>query len=223
MKKYSLMFLAAIMLAAAASTASAATYVEVTLAPLSRSHRPPPLGRRQGWLTISNRDWQSYTVVANKGKIYIYRDSSHRRGGVVIPSGTSRTIALERDTYDVYGSHSDKMRVRIHEGRTSTISLEPFGRRGHSGLRGVITDGGKGRRGTLFDAYSSKPSQHRPGPQPKPQPGKNTPPPPPVIINRPPVVNHQPSKPGPGGPGHNSGKPGKPGNQDKWGPVYGGR
>lgn len=227
MKRVSLAMLAAVFLAAtAASTAMAAAYVEVTLAPMSRSHRPPPLGKRQGWLTISNRDWRSYTVVVTgKDKIYIYRDNAPRRGGVTVPSGTSVTLALEKDTYDIYGSHSDKMRVRIREGRTATLSLEPFGRKGRSGLRGVISDGGRSHNSILFDAYVERPgpSHQRPG-----HSGKPTPPPPPSVIVRPPVAHKPPPTP-PGKPGGHKppppqqgkpGKPGKPDKNDRWDNVY---
>ncbi|MCC8190688.1 MAG: hypothetical protein LIP77_08650 [Planctomycetes bacterium] len=198
--------------------AASRVHAEITLAPLGRHHgSPPPLGRRQGWLTISNRDWQPYTLAANhKERLFLYRAGSGG-GGILIPSGTTVTIALEKGTYDLYGSTSDKIKVKIREGRTSTLSLEPFGYANSPGLRGVVNDGDKVRTGTLFDPYIT--TVVRPGP-----PVVVAPPPPSVIVAPPPVVirppAHRPPPPRPG-PGHRPGPGGHGGKNDGWGFVIG--
>lgn len=168
---------------------------EVTFAPLGRSSSFPPLGRRQGWLTITNRDWQAYSVVFDRGdRIFLYRANSGM-GGMVIPSGTSVTVALERDTYDVFGDTGNRLRVRVREGRTTTLSLEPFGFVGNTGLVGVSNDGDRVRRETLFYARSNTIVI------PAPPVIVNRPPPPPIIV-RPPAFRPPPPRmryhPGPG-------------------------
>lgn len=188
---------------------------EVRLAPMGRSYSPPPLGRKQGWLTISNRDWQNYTVVVDrKDKIFIYR-GGQGYGGMVIPSGATITIALEKETYDLYGNNSDKLKVRVREGRTTTLSLEPFGYVGNTGLMGVVNDGDKVRNEVLFDNYAPPVVIQ----QPPTIIVNRPPPPPPVIVNRPPVIVHRP-------PAHRPPPPPPPrhrdrGRKDGWGFSFG--
>lgn len=191
-----------------------AMQAEVRLAPMGRSYSPPPLGRRQGWLTVSNRDWQNYTLVVDrKDKIFIYR-GGQGYGGVVIPSGATITIALEKETYDLYGNNSDKLKVKVREGRTTTLSLEPFGYVGNTGLMGVVNDGDKVRNEVLFDNYAPPVVI-----QPPPTIIVNRPPPPPpVIVNRPPVIVHRPPahRPPPPPPRHRD-----RGRKDGWGFSFG--
>ena len=195
---------------------------EVRMAPLSRHHgAPPPLGRKQGWLTISNRDWQPYSlVVERKDRLFLYR-ANEGRGGIMIPSGATITIALEKETYDLYGSRSDKLKVKIREGRTTTLALEPFGYVGSTGLRGIVNDGDKVRDEVLFDGYVHTVVVPQPAP-----PVVIAPPPPPPVIVRPPVVvspgrpgHHRPPPPPPSRPGH--GRPSHGGKNDGWGFVFG--
>ncbi len=155
-----------------------AAQAAVRLAPLGASYAPPSLGRKQGWLTITNRDWKPYTVsVMRKGRMSIVEgDLPH---GTVIRSGNSVTIAVEKDTWDLIGSSGEKLECRVREGRTSTISLEPFGFVNNSGLRGVSNDGERVRTEVLFEAYA---------PPPAPIVVQR----PPVIVQQPPVVVHQP-------------------------------
>lgn len=226
MKKHVLLCaLGALALALAADTAGARDAYRggtpVTMNQLRRSHAVPPLGRKQGWLAISNYDWQDYSLDISKDNMYI-REGAY--GGIRIPAGATITIALEKDSYDLRGSTSDKLKVRVREGRTTTLSLEPFGYVGATGLNGIANDGDRVRQETLIDSYASTvivaPPVHRPPPAvivERPAP----PPPPPVIINRPPVIHppaHRPPphRPGPGygpgpgrpGPGHGPDRPG---------------
>ncbi|MCC8180176.1 MAG: hypothetical protein LIP23_04590 [Planctomycetes bacterium] len=208
--------------------------VHVSLAPQTRSYAPPPLGRRQGWLTVTNRDWKTYTLVqTGNDRLYLYDVAA--AGGIAIPSGATVTLALERDTYDLYGANSERLRVRVREGRTTSLDLEPIGYVGRTGLRAIVNDGDRVRDAVLFDVYSAPVIIQRP-----PVIIENRPPPPPVIINRPPVhrPNHRPppppppshnrpgpNRPGPGGPGRPGG-PGGPGHRppekkDSWGFVFG--
>lgn len=181
---------------------------EVAFAPLSRSYSPPPLSRRQGWLTISNRDWHSYSIGVDGDNLFLYRGDSGFRG-MVIPSGTTISIALKNDTYDLYGSNPDKLRVRIREGRTTTLSLEPFGYHGNTGLVGVVNDGDRVRNGVIFDSYATTVVV------PHPPVVVAPPPPPPVIIHRPPYrPPHRPVPP--------PSRPPRPGGRDNgWNIIFG--
>ena len=232
MKKYVLALAAVAVFATFAMPSADARDVhiqaQVNLAPLGRSYSPPPLGRKQGWLTVSNRDWQSYSVViTGKDKIYLYRDGDGY-GGMVIPSGATVTIALEKETYDLYGNNPDKLKVKIREGRTTTLSLEPFGYVGNTGVRGIVNDGDKVRDEILFDAYTAPIVV---APQPPAVIINRPPPPPPVIISRPPPSSHRPppsyghGRPGrPGGHRPPPPPPPRPGHHDKkdgWGFVFG--
>lgn len=162
---------------------------EVRLAPMGRSFSPPALGRRQGWLTVSNRDWISYSLVFDRDdNIYLYRSDSGM-GGMVIPSGTTITVALEKDTYDLRGNTGNKLKVRVREGRTTTLSLEPFGYVGNTGLVGVSNDGDRVRRETLFSAYTTQVVV------PSAPVIINRPPPPPIVV-RPPSYRPPPPRPG---------------------------
>ena len=176
---------AALLLAlVATSTVVAGQFAaQVTMAPLGRAYSPPPLGRKQGWLVISNRDWMDYTLSIdyNDEKLYLYRQGQGW-GSVHLPSGSTITIALEKDTWDLYGNSSEKLKVRIREGRTTTLSLEPFGYVGNTGLMGVVNDGNNIRNETLFNVYT-QPVIVTP---PPPAIIIEQPPPPPVIVGRPP-------------------------------------
>ena len=190
--KKGLLALAAIALATVLASSAQAGQVhvqaEVRLAPVGRSYAPPALGRKQGWLTISNRDWQDYTLVVDrKDKLFLYR-AGQGYGGMVIPSGATMTIALEKETYDLYGNNSDKLKVKIREGRTTSLSLEPFGYVGNTGLMGVVNDGDKVRNEVLYDNYAPPVVIQ----QPPTVIVNRPPPPPPVIIQRPPVVVQRP-------------------------------
>lgn len=216
------------------SAGAAGVAVQINLAPLSRSYSPPPLGRRQGWLAVSNRDWVPYSLVVNgKGNLALYRADSGF-GGVVIPSGTTVTLALEKDTYNLYGNNPERLQVRIREGRTTTLSLEPYGYAGNAGLIGVVNDGDRVRNGTLFDVYAPPPVIVTPA---QPPIIIAPPPPPPIIVNRPPIIVRPPAyRPPPPPPYYRPGRPypppppPRPGRpyppppppkQDGWGFVFG--
>jgi hypothetical protein len=148
-----------------------AAHAEVRLAPIARTFAPPSLRRNQGWLTITNRDWKPYTVnITRKGRMSLTPGVIH--GGTVIQSGNSVTMAMDEDTWEILGPSGQELGCRVREGRTSTISLEPFGAANASGLRGVSNDGLRVRNEILVPGY--------------------TPPPPPVVVQRPPVIVHTP-------------------------------
>lgn len=187
MRKFMLVLAAATMLTAVPA-AAAEIFAEVNLAPLSRSFGMPSLGRRQGWLTISNRDWQQYSLVRNGRDLNLFMGGIAGFGEVItIPSGATVTIALEKETYRLRGSNGNRLNVRVREGRTTTLSLEPFGFVGSSGLRAVVNDGDRVRDEVLFDPMTVV---MQPGPPPV-----IVHPPPPVIVTRPPVVVQRPRPP----------------------------
>jgi hypothetical protein len=173
-------FLAALVLAAALAVPASglAMQAEVALAPITTSYAPPPLGRKQGWLTITNRDWKPYTVIITReGRMSL--NDGVIAGGTVVRSGASLTMAVEKDTWQLLGPSGEKLECKVREGRTSTISLEPFGMAGSSGLRGVSNDGDRVRTEVLINGYVPPPAPiivQRP----------------PVVVTRPPVIVHQP-------------------------------
>ncbi|MCD7897182.1 MAG: hypothetical protein LUG50_11005 [Planctomycetaceae bacterium] len=186
----------------------AAGHAEVRLAPLGRSMAPPSLGRKEGWLTISNRDWQDYTVRVEKERVFVTPGGGYRQygytggyGEVTVPSGSTVTLAVEKDTYKVYGTNGEKVNAKVREGRTTTISLEPIGYVGQTGLQAVVNDGDGVRNEMIIDGYQAPVIIEQPPTvvveRPRPVPA-----PPPVIINRPPVIigggrpgNHRPGPP----------------------------
>ncbi|MDR0362166.1 MAG: hypothetical protein LBJ46_05715 [Planctomycetota bacterium] len=176
---------------------------QIAHAPLHHSHNPPPLGRKQGWLVISNRDWMDYSLMIDysKEKIYLYRPGMGY-GTVQAPSGTSITLALPKDNWDVYGQGDQKLKVRIREGRTTTLSLEPFGYAGNTGLNAVANDGDRVRSETLFFDIPQIIVQ--------PPPVVVAPPPrPPVVIMPPPhrpPPHRPPHRPPPHRPPHGPGR-----------------
>jgi hypothetical protein len=208
----------ALALVMASPATAAGVEVEVRLAPLGRTYAPPRLGSKQGWLSISNRDWKDYTFVENKkGRATLYEGGINYPGSIVIPSGSTITIALEKDTWDIMGNTNDRLKVKVREGRTSTVSLEPFGYKGNTGLRGISNDGDRVRDEILFNVYVQPPVVI----QPPPAIIIDRPPPPPVIIQRPPVVvvppyHHRPPPPPPHY--HHSGRPH---HGDSWGFSFG--
>jgi hypothetical protein len=179
----------ALVIAMALPASAGALEVDVRFAPLATTYAPPAIGSKQGWLAISNRDWQPYTIVIEKkGRASLYQGSQSYPGmeSYVIPSGATTTLALEKDTWEFRGNNNDKLKVKVREGRTSTMSLEPFGPAGNTGLRGVTNDGEKVRNEILFNNYYEPPVVIQPPTI------IAAPPPPPVIVTRPPVVVHRP-------------------------------
>ncbi|MCD8351734.1 MAG: hypothetical protein LUC93_14090 [Planctomycetaceae bacterium] len=187
-----------------AGSGSSASAVEVRLAPLRQSYAPPPLRSKQGWLSISNRDWEDYTFVeSKKGRASLFRGRQPYTGGVVIPSGATITIAVEKDTWEIQGETGDRLKVKVREGRTSTVTLEPYGYAGQTGLRGISNDGERVRDEILFEAYVQQQVVVRPAPPTviveRPAP--------PVVIARPPVIVNRPSHRPPPRPSRPSSRP----------------
>lgn len=215
MRKLGVVALAALFMISAVYEVRAAQ--PVPLNTISRQFAPPPVGRKQGLLAISNRDWEDYTVVVTKkGRMSLYRGDSNYAGylNYRIPAGTTVYLALEKDDWRISAENSDRLRVKVREGRTSTVSLNPFGFAGNSGLRGVSNDGDRVREEILFDNYTQPVIVQRPAPT------VVIPPPPPTIIGRPPVIisgppprpYHRPPPPPPPRPRHRG---------DSWGMDFG--
>lgn len=179
------MALAVVLAASVCSEARAAQRIQLNT--ISRQYAPPPMMRKEGLLAISNRDWQDYTmVVTRKGRISLYRGDASYAGyrNFRLPAGSTVYLALEKDTWEVSAENTDRLKVKVREGRTSTLSLNPFGFAGNTGLMGVTNDGDKVREQVLFDNYT-RPVVVQP-------PTVVVPPPPPTIITRPPVIVHDP-------------------------------
>ncbi len=215
--KKGLLGIALAVMAVAAS--ASALEVDVRLAPLGRSYPPPPIVRNQGWLSVSNRDWQPYTVVIEKkGRASLYQGSQNYPGMqcVTIPSGSTMILALEKDTWEFRGNTDTKLKVKVREGRTSTLSLEPYGPAGNSGLRGITNDGDKVRNEILFQSYYEPPVIVR---QPTVVVHRPPPPPPPIIVQRPPVIVAPPPHHRP--PSHHRRPPPPPRHDDGWNFSFG--
>lgn len=155
---------------------------QIRLNTIRRQYAPPPMHQKEGLLAVSNRDWKSYTlVVTKKGRLSLYRGDTGYAGyaSYPLPPGSTVYLALEKDTWEITAENRDRLKVKIREGRTSTLSLNPFGFRGNPGLMGVSNDGERAREQVLFDNYT-QPVIVQP-------PTVIVPPPPPTIV-RPPVV-----------------------------------
>lgn len=176
-----IMAIAMVLMVSVGSEARAGQRIELNT--ITRQYAPPPMGRKEGLLAVSNRDWNDYTmVVTKKGRISLYRGDSAYAGyrNYRLPAGTTVYLALEKDTWQINAENTDRLKVKVREGRTSTLSLNPFGFRGNTGLMGVTNDGDRVREEVLFDNYS-RPVVVQP-------PTVVVPPPPPTIITRPPVI-----------------------------------
>lgn len=155
---------------------------QVRLNTIRRQYAPPPMYNKQGLLAVSNRDWTKYTlVVTKKGRLSLYRGDTGYAGyeSYPLPPGSTVYLALEKDTWEITAENRDRLKVKVREGRTSTLSLNPFGFRGNTGLMGVTNDGERAREQVLFNNYT-QPVFVQP-------PTVIVPPPPPTIV-RPPVV-----------------------------------
>ncbi|MDR1613155.1 MAG: hypothetical protein LBT97_10310, partial [Planctomycetota bacterium] len=87
---------------------------------------------------------------------------------------------VRREGYKLYGDNGNKLEVKIREGETTTLSLEPFGVAGNSGLNAIAVNRDKVRSETLFDGYVPAPVVVAPAPRVIYRPA-----PPPVIIHEP--------------------------------------
>lgn len=112
----------------------------------------PALYAKEGWLSVSNRDWQPYFLQINVGdkRMFISR---HANGGMVVNPGENVVVNIRKEGYKLYGDSGEKLEVKIRENLTTTLSLEPFGVFGNSGLTGVVNDRGKVRSKVLFAPY----------------------------------------------------------------------
>ncbi len=129
----------------------------ITPVAITMSSAFPPRYDKEGWLTISNRDWQSYYVNVVPGNKRIFL-SKAPNGGMELHSGQSITLNLRKETYKTYGDTGRNLNVKVREGETTTLSLNPFGVFGNSGLTGVATDREKVRTEVLFSNYVPAPT-----------------------------------------------------------------
>lgn len=116
----------------------------------------PALCEKEGWLSVTNRDWEPYYLQINIKDKRMFL-SKHPNGGVEIDSGENVVLNIRKEGYKLYGDSGEKLEVKIRENLTTTLSLEPFGMFGNSGLRGVATDRGKVRSEILFEPYYPRP------------------------------------------------------------------
>ncbi|MDR1535398.1 MAG: hypothetical protein LBU64_09925 [Planctomycetota bacterium] len=126
----------------------------------------PPLREKEGWLSIFNHDQLPYFISANvkDERLFVSR---HDNGGVPINPGQNLALSLRKNGYKLYGDSGRDLTVKIREGETTTLSFNPFGVAGNSGMTGVSTDREKTRSEVLFSPYE---------------------PPPAVIVQEPPVI-----------------------------------
>ena len=119
---------------------------------VAASGSAPLLGTREGWLSISNRDWQPYFLLVNPSdkRMFISR---FENGGTIINPGENVVLNVRRETYKLFGDTGKSLQVRIRDNLTTTLSLDPFGVVGNSGLMGVSTDRDRVRNEVLFNAF----------------------------------------------------------------------
>lgn len=116
----------------------------------------PALYAKEGWLSVSNRDWQPYFLLIDvqKKRMFLSRNPN---GGVQIDSGQNVVLNVRKEGYKLYGDSGEKLTVKIRENLTTTLALEPFGVFGNSGLTGVATDQGKTKSEVLFYPFVPRP------------------------------------------------------------------
>lgn len=116
----------------------------------------PALYAKEGWLSVSNRDWQPYFLLVDvqKKRMFLSRNPN---GGVQIDSGQNVVLNIRKEGYKLYGDSGEKLTVKIRENMTTTLALEPFGVFGNSGLTGVATDKDKTRSEVLFYPFVPQP------------------------------------------------------------------
>ncbi len=119
--------------------------------PVTMEYTTPAMGSRQGLLTIHNVDCRNYRLVINykEHKLFLYGEWQTIQG-IQVPSGSSLTIAMDKDTYSLRTANSESLKVKIRKGRITTLSLQPFGTANFCGLLGMVDDGENTRTETLF-------------------------------------------------------------------------
>lgn len=127
----------------------------------------PSLYTKEGWLSISNQDWESYYLIVDQKakRLFISRAPN---GGMELESGRNRTLNIRKETYKIYGDSGRDLKIKVREGEVTRLSLVPFGVVGNSGLNGIVQDRERVNSERLFDNY--------------------VPPPAMVIVREPPVV-----------------------------------
>lgn len=139
---------------------SQATSVEgqpVFPAQVTISSAMPARYDKEGWVSISNRDWMPYYINVNVSDKRMFL-SRNPNGGFEIQSGQNIALNLRKNTYKLYGDSGNKLEVKIREDEVTTLSLEPFGVFGNSGLTGVAVDRDKVRTEVLVSNYSPAPT-----------------------------------------------------------------
>ncbi|MDR1518714.1 MAG: hypothetical protein LBU23_01025 [Planctomycetota bacterium] len=143
----------------------------------------PPRRDKDGWLSISNYDSTTYYLMVSESEKRIFV-SRNPNGGLAVGPGRNEIINLRKHDYKLYGDSGRDLKVKIRKGETTSLSLNPFGVVGNSGIIGVAVDREKTRSETLFDVYSPPPPviiQEAPA----------------IIVQEPPPVYAVPVYPGP--------------------------
>lgn len=117
----------------------------------------PPRYDKEGWVSVSNHDWQPYYLSVNPGNKRMFL-SKFPNGGMEIPSGGAVVMNLRKETYKLYGDTGEDLKVKVRENETTSVSLNPFGVFGNSGLTGVSVDRDKSRSEVLFGNYVPPPA-----------------------------------------------------------------
>lgn len=117
----------------------------------------PGLYHKEGWLTVSNADWESYYLVIDQKAKRMFL-SRQPNGGAELPSGHSVSFNLRKESYKLYGDTGNDLKVKIREGEATRVSLTPFGVVGNSGLNGIAQDRDKVRSEVLFSNYVPAPT-----------------------------------------------------------------
>lgn len=128
---------------------------------------------KEGWLSIFNRDWVPYYFNIDPGakRIFVSRVPN---GGITVQPGENLPVNLRKEEYKLYGDSGRELKIKIRENESTSLSLNPFGVFGNSGLTGVATDRERTRSTVLFDAYVPAPT---------------------VVIEQPPTVIVEPAPP----------------------------
>lgn len=117
----------------------------------------PSLYAKEGWLSVSNQDYEAYFLNVDRGskRIFISRVPN---GGFEVAAGENIVINTRKETYKMYGDSGIKLEVKVREGETTRLQLVPFGVVGNSGLQGIVQDRERVRNEILFNNYTPPPA-----------------------------------------------------------------
>lgn len=112
-------------------------------------------GRQPGMLTVINQTPQDCTLIINPNNAHhVYVVPGVMEGGVHIPPGAAVGVDCTPGAWTVVGDDPRGVRLEVHEGAETILTLLSFNNRGRMGVLALVEDGGRRRSQTLFSTLS---------------------------------------------------------------------